>query len=73
MRRKNKYSCAAIAAHINGESKYNGAKSNNGKPISARRVSQMLRHPEQGKNRERLTAALTGMGMSEKTAEMFIG
>lgn len=73
MKKRNPFSAAAIAEKINGLSTSGGNRSNTGKPVTAARVRYMLRNPERGNNRARLTAALLGMGLTNEGAEMFIG
>ena len=41
--------------------------------VSRVRITQMLRNPDAGKNRQRLTAALKSMGLTEEGVKMFIG
>lgn len=66
-RKKSPFSLSAIGAKIPGKQR------SNGKPLSKARVSAMLRNPEAGQNRARLTSALIEMGLTKEGAEMFIG
>ena len=40
--------------------------------VSRVRITQMLRNPDAGQNRARLTAALIEMGLSDEAAKRFI-
>ena len=71
--KRNPFSAASIAARISGASKPGSSKANTGKPVTAARVRYMLRNPEAGQNRARLTSALIEMGLTPEGAEMFIG
>jgi len=62
-RRQSPYSHDAIAAKIIGR---------NGKPVFRQQVSRMLRNPDAGQNRERLTAALKEMGLNDEAITKFI-
>ena len=69
---RNPFCAASIAARISGASKPGSSKANTGKPVTAARVRYMLRNPNAGKNRERLTAALKLMGLNEEAITKFI-
>lgn len=71
--KRNPFCAAGIAVHISGASKPGSSKANTGKPVTAARVRYMLRNPEAGQNRARLTSALIEMGLTKEGAEMFIG
>lgn len=68
--KKRKFTAAAIALHIKPAMAFNGKTT---ATITPARVRAMLQNPDRGKNRERLTAALVEMGLTDAGAEMFIG
>ena len=59
-------SAASIAAHIPGRQR------SEGRTISAARARFMLKHPEQGENRQRLIAALVEMDLTPEGAAKFV-